>query len=233
VQISGVSCVATLEYDRFSSLSFFYSSFSIFFSSHSYYATFILAGILPLVLMGAVAGLYLIPYWTCYGLNKYLPWDKAEFAMAKQRRLRKLTKMMLFTLFLIYPRVASTVLALFVCRSVFAVALLYLLFCVLLLLLCSTSSPTCRTVENFSFLVYDFNIYCYDSQWYSFVGPAIFLIVVYPIGIPVLFYYLLIKNKKSFYDPSTRLSVGFRKCFVFHFCSSLPLMLILVFCVFF
>jgi hypothetical protein len=84
-------------------------------------------------------------------------------------------------LFLIFPTVSATVFSFFVCRKV---------------------------EENY-YLVADFNVICYDSQWRSFIPYDLAMMFVYPIGIPFLFGYLLMRYKKQFYDPLTRVSFGF------------------------
>jgi hypothetical protein len=40
----------------------------------------------------------------------------------------------------------------------------------------------CSTVNGESYLVADFTYKCYDSQWNQYLGFALFLVLLYPIG---------------------------------------------------
>jgi hypothetical protein len=44
----------------------------------------------------------------------------------------------------------------------------------------------CRTVEGHSYLVADFKIACYSDEWNAYLGPALLMVLVYPIGQPLI-----------------------------------------------
>jgi len=92
-------------------------------------------------------------------------------------------KVVLFAVFLIYPRVASTTLRLFNCQKIYGV----------------------------HYLVSDFNIHCFDSVWYRYMALDVFMILVYPLGIPFFIYYLLKKGKdtNTFNKPHVQYFLGF------------------------
>ncbi|MFX5756298.1 hypothetical protein ABTE27_20350, partial [Acinetobacter baumannii] len=69
----------------------------------------------------------------------------------------------LYSLFLIYPFVSSTIISTFVCRKYGDTTYLY-----------ADMTQTCNT-----------------STWNSFVILSAVMIVVYPIGIPALFFFML------------------------------------------
>jgi hypothetical protein len=101
-----------------------------------------------------------------------------------QRRLRKKAyKLILFTLFLFYPSVARNVLAFF----------------------------SCREVNGVSYLLADFSVRCgpSDSQWSSYLPMAVVATIVYPIGIPALFLWLLWRNRASLEHSATMSWLGF------------------------
>jgi len=87
----------------------------------------------------------------------------------------------LFTLFLIFPKVSSAVLSLYLCRR----------------------------VEGTSYLIADFSEECYTDRWNSFLPFDIVMILLYPFGIPVLFISSLILHRRVFEHPGTRLQLGF------------------------
>jgi len=84
-------------------------------------------------------------------------------------------------LFLIYPEVSQTILEMYVCRE----------------------------VEGVWYMVADFNLICYDARWKSYLPGNIIAIIVYPIGIPFLFFLLLLWSRRNFYKNSTRIQFGF------------------------
>lgn len=100
---------------------------------------------------------------------------------ADQRANRQFWKLFLFTLFLIYPSVSSMCLRLFVCRN----------------------------INGTDYLLADFTLECYDSQWRQYAYIDIFFIALYPVGIPVFFFLLLWTNRKRLTLPDIRIELGF------------------------
>jgi len=79
-----------------------------------------------------------------------------------------MAKLVLFTLFLIYPTVSAEVLAMYVCIYV-----------------------EDADGNNRPYIERDFRLVCYDSQWRSYLGINIIFIIIYPLGMPSIFLYLL------------------------------------------
>ena len=93
----------------------------------------------------------------------------------------KFWKLFLYLLFLIYPSVSSTVLRHFVCKQ----------------------------IDDRSFLLTDLRIQCYTDEWTTYAFIAIALILIYPVGIPVLFFSLLKLNQKDLREPRIKAQLGF------------------------
>jgi len=84
-------------------------------------------------------------------------------------------------MFLIYPKVSQQVLEMYICRN----------------------------VEGVWYMVTDFNLLCYDKKWNSYLPANIIAIILYPVGIPLLFFILLLWNRPNFYKSTTRVQFGF------------------------
>ena len=80
---------------------------------------------------------------------------------------RNFWRLVLFTLFLVYPSISSTVLRSFVCDK----------------------------VEGIWYLRADFSVQCYDSSYNLHASFAGLMVLLYPIGIPFFFGYLLHKYR--------------------------------------
>ncbi len=94
-----------------------------------------------------MSAVYLGPYYyqTSHPRPLELPageWERR--VRGRARRRAKLLKLLLFTMFAIYPTESSRILNMYICRD----------------------------VEGTAYLVQDFNVKCYDSKWNSFVTPV-------------------------------------------------------------
>jgi hypothetical protein len=87
----------------------------------------------------------------------------------------------LYSLFLVYPAVSSKVLRLYICKN----------------------------FDGVDRLLADVRVECYTSQWYQYAIPSSCLILVYPLGIPLLIWSLLRTNRKHLDDPRVQLQLGF------------------------
>jgi len=67
----------------------------------------------------------------------------------------------------------------------------------------------CKNVEGTYYLLSDFSLQCYDSRWYRFVGAACLMVILYPIGIPTLFGYIIWKYRYRLDEPGIRIQMGF------------------------
>ena len=91
--------------------------------------------------------------------------------------------MLIFTLFLIYPLVSSTILRLYVCIDIYGVY----------------------------YLLADFTKICYNSEWQQYANLGYFMIIVYPIGIPAFFFFMLWRYHRydRLHEPGVRAQLGF------------------------
>jgi hypothetical protein len=127
---------------------------------------------------------YLVPYWCKTYVSdpsKLPPGQFERLKRGRERRVSKLLKLVLFTMFCIYPTESSRILNMYVCRE----------------------------VEGVSYLVQDFNVVCYDAKWQSYLIPNIIMIAIYPVGIPLFFAALLFANRKKLGELRTRVRIGF------------------------
>jgi len=93
----------------------------------------------------------------------------------------KTNRLILFSLFLIYPVVASTILRLWVCKD----------------------------INDTWYLLADFRDLCYDARWHRYANFGAVMIVFYPVGIPLLFAYKLITNRTQMQRPGVKAALGF------------------------
>jgi len=59
------------------------------------------------------------------------------------------------------------------------------------------------------YLVNDFSLHCYDSPWNAHLPFAIVMVALYPVGIPLLFLFLLVRYRYKLEDPEVRFWLGF------------------------
>ena len=57
----------------------------------------------------------------------------------------------------------------------------------------------CTNVEGIEYLTKDLRYQCYDETWTKWSIVSYFGILIYPIGIPILFYYVLKQNENSLF----------------------------------
>jgi hypothetical protein len=85
----------------------------------------------------------------------------------RTKRMRQFKRLIYFTLFLVYPSVSTTCFNYFVCVK----------------------------VQDTYYLRTDFTVQCYTDYWRSHEFQVALLCVIYPIGIPALFLYMLWKMR--------------------------------------
>jgi len=107
--------------------------------------------------------------------------DSELYRMARKRSRRKFWKLTLFTVFLLYPGVSSVIFSLFVCKE----------------------------VDGVDYMVTDFTIRCHDDRWFKFLGPAVVMILIYPVGVPAFMFYLLRRYRKRLMSAAVRVQLGF------------------------
>lgn len=107
--------------------------------------------------------------------------DKYTYQRKRQLTHVNQWKLSLFTLFLLYPYVSSMVLKMFICRE----------------------------VRGEYRLQADFSLFCFDEQWMSHLGFIIPMVLLYPIGVPVIFFACLYAHRDRLLYTSTRAKFGF------------------------
>jgi hypothetical protein len=101
-------------------------------------------------------------------------------AAAKRSRVR-FWRMFIFTLFLIYPVVSATVCRLFVCRE----------------------------IEGKRFLASDLTISCDSTTYKTFAFYASFMLLVYPLGIPLFVFVKMLRLRHKLKKPNVKAQFGF------------------------
>jgi len=165
----------------------------------NYYRKFLLVSFLPMIVLILALSVYLLPKYlqrklSCLNKKKNmlqkmatsgdvgrLAIEEQRSRLAQKRSRRRFWRMLIYSLFLIYPSVSSTIIRLYVCR----------------------------TIDGVSYLVEDFRLICYtpDYNFYAMIGIA--MIFVYPIGIPAFLFYMLYQYRKRLDEPGVRAQLGF------------------------
>jgi len=138
------------------------------------------------VMLGTPIAVFLILY-LCY----YLPsrckvmYKHANDGVAQSEQLlghrAKFWRLILYTLFLVYPLVSSTIVRTF----------------------------PCKTVLGEAYLLADFKVSCDDPIYTTWVWVATVAIFVYPVGIPVFFGYLIWSHRFRLNEVAVRARLGF------------------------
>ena len=91
--------------------------------------------------------------------------------------------MVIFSLFLVYPLVSSTIFRIFVCKRIYGI----------------------------DYLLADFTKECYTSEWRIYTIYASVMILVYPIGVPAFFFYMLWRYRRHdrLHEPGVMSELGF------------------------
>jgi hypothetical protein len=66
-----------------------------------------------------------------------------------------------------------------------------------------------RYVGDDAYLVADFSLLCLTPEWNTWAIVAAFATLVYPIGIPIIFFILLRRARQSMNTLATRMPLGF------------------------
>lgn len=120
----------------------------------------------------------------------YLPskvlsrWDMADDDTHRLRRMiqnQKMVKLCLFTAFLLYPHVSSTELSLL----------------------------NCVDVDGTSYMTQSLEQQCFTPAYFQQMGGLWIFLVLYPVGVPVLYLVLLILHRSRLNEPGVLLKLGF------------------------
>jgi len=143
-----------------------------------YYSRLLVITITPVVIFIALVLFFLVP---TYIMDRLDFSDLQERRMARKKTRRTFWKLILFTLFLMYPSISFRVLMFFLCRN----------------------------IDGTPYLVADFNVKCYDDRWNRYMPVIVAMVVIYPFGIPAMFFQRLWQKSDNIRDPAVRQSLGF------------------------
>ena len=129
--------------------------------------------------------------------------DVADSNYLRHSRLlrnKKFVKIVLFTIFLLYPHVSSVIMGVYNCIPVEGVSYLVGDFSVRRVIFvsfhsCGSSSHVCAftpvimLITRMRLLL--FQIICGDSKWNTYAVAMLVFLLFYPIGIPGFYYYKL------------------------------------------
>jgi hypothetical protein len=99
----------------------------------------------------------------------------------KSRSKMSFWKLLLYSLFLIYPGVSSTILRIYICKS----------------------------IDRQDYLLADLRVRCHTDTWNLYTFASLPLILLYPIGIPAFFFLLLRSNRAMMHDKRIVAQLGF------------------------
>jgi uncharacterized membrane protein len=118
-------------------------------SPFSFYSKLIAITVTPIGIVFLICVFFLAPL--NYMARKKYSEAESEYQVAKQKRIRRVFwKLVLFSLFLLYPGVSSSVLSVFVCRD----------------------------INGKPYLLADFSLQCYSSDWMAALPLTIIMILV-------------------------------------------------------
>eukprot|EP00942_MAST-04A_sp_MAST-4A-sp1_P012240 g12240.t1 len=60
----------------------------------------------------------------------------------------------------------------------------------------------CRKIDNDYYLTSDYSMKCYTEDWWSYAGVAIFCMIIYVVGIPLVQFIILLRNRHHLHEES-------------------------------
>lgn len=144
----------------------------------TYFGRAILVGCIPIAAILALVLFFYVPMYLrdLDGLA-----DQLRKQHKRNARNRQFIRLLLFTVFLLYPFVSKVVLGVY----------------------------NCTTVEGVSYLVADFGLHCFDSTWQAYAGICVLFVLMYPVGIPIAYYFILRRSFSQLHEPAVILQFGF------------------------
>jgi len=144
----------------------------------NFYEKFLIVTFTPMGVLAALFFFFLLP------LHWFISHDLRDDPTLRNRvkLLRhRFWKLVLVTVFLMYPGVSSIVMSFFICR----------------------------TVAGVNYLLADFDLRCYDSEWQKHLPFAIIMLIIYPLGVPCITLFFLTRYRARFEEPGVRIRLGF------------------------
>ncbi len=59
-----------------------------------------------------------------------------------------------------------------------------------------------------NYLIADFSVVCGSAEWNQYLPLAVVCLIVYPIGIPLVLFVMLARNRHRLRQPNTVLALG-------------------------
>jgi len=146
--------------------------------SYDYYEKTVIVMIIPIALFVFIS---LVIFPTLYILNRL---DLSDAVIHQNRRnkfVRIYFKLVIFTLFLIYPAISRQIVSIFHCTD----------------------------IGDVSYLVVDTTLQCHTARWQTYAIVAAIGTVVYPIGIPLVFFGILWRHRHQLQKPEIAAAYGF------------------------
>lgn len=142
-----------------------------------FYTKFWVMCVTPVLAMGMLAAGFFSLMWLLDRRD-----NNDDTLLVRVKRKAQFTRLMLFTLFLLYPGVSARVLGFFACRE----------------------------VEGKWYLLADMSLGCglSDRKWSQYLPMAVVFVMVYALGIPAVFFYSVWRNRANLKSVRTSLAVG-------------------------
>lgn len=148
-------------------------------NGYNFFLRLVLTTVLPFAVAVCLLLFFFLPM---YFVDKHDLSDDDQGRNQRMLRRSQLSKLLCFSVFLMYPTVSSTVLSVFECKQ----------------------------VDGVRYLVSDFSIICGDPLWQQYFPYTIVMTIVYPIGVPVVLFSLLFFQRKQLYkNEHVARSLGF------------------------
>lgn len=149
------------------------------YSGFNHYTKLIGMLVVPVALTLIIYLCYYVPS-ICKVKHRYKH-DRTKQAEKLFGHHAKFWRLVLFTLFLMYPLVSVTIVRTFVCKNVLGV----------------------------NYLLADFNVVCDEPEYQVWTIVAACGIVVYPVGIPIFFAYIIWSHRNRLDEVAVRARLGF------------------------
>lgn len=147
-------------------------------ATFDYFTKAVIVGLIPIFVV-VLLGIF-------FAINTFIS-DQSSLQdqmLRQQKRLsiwRQFVRLVLFTVFLLYPFVSKITLGVY----------------------------NCVTIADHSYLVADFTLSCYDDLWTGYAAGIGFFVVLYPIGIPLAYFLIMRSVRHEMGDPGTIVMLGF------------------------
>lgn len=144
----------------------------------SYFTKLYMITSIPIAAFVALVFLYMLPL---YLLARRDMSDTEVYKLKREVALAKFWRLCLFTVFLMYPYVSSSIFRMYICYN----------------------------LEGVYYMKMDFEVLCYQSEWNAMIAPSAVMMLCYPFGIPFFTFLVLYRNRKQLGVTNVRIRLGF------------------------